>query len=372
MLIGERFSNGYTTGFDYLRVVLAVAVLCIHSFAVSYGKAGEIFLFQPPLRGLVTFVLPAFFALSGFLVSASLLRTRNIARFLGLRALRLVPALAVEVALCALVLGPLFTTQPLASYFSDPQFSAYFLNIVGHIQYLLPGLFRDNPYYHAVNVSLWTIPYELECYIVLTVLAVMGLVYRPVLLIAVVLVAHGAVIGRDVLRGAAELPMDGALPGRILLLSFLAGVVLFICRDRLTVTPIRAVAAALVSFAMLNLPYAPYFASFPIAYVTVAIGLTKPSKHPLLASGDYSYGIYLYAFPVQQAVAHLLPQYREWYINIALALPATVLLAFFSWHAIEKHALKLKGLIVGKTGKARTAKPQIATSARVSVAGDGH
>jgi peptidoglycan/LPS O-acetylase OafA/YrhL len=371
MSIEERFANGYTTGFDYLRVVLAVAVLCIHSFAVSYGRAGEIFLFEPPLRGLITFILPAFFALSGFLVSASLLRQRNVARFLGLRALRLVPALAVEVTLCGLLLGPLFTTLPLASYFSDPQFFTYFLNIVGHIQYLLPGLFRDNPYNQAVNVSLWTIPYELECYIALTVLAVIGLVYRRMLLIAGVILAHVAVIGRDLLRGAAELPMDGSLPGRILLLGFLAGVVLFVCREHITVTPLRTIAAAVVSFALLNLPYAAYFAAFPIAYVTIAIGLTRPPRHAFLASGDYSYGIYLYAFPVQQTVAHLLPQHREWYINIALALPVTILLAMFSWHAVEKHALKLKGLIAGKTGKARTAKPPMVAGAQVSVAGDG-
>ncbi|WP_018857877.1 acyltransferase family protein [Rhizobium sp. 42MFCr.1] len=371
MSIEERFANGYTSGFDYLRVVLAVAVLCIHSFAVSYGKAGEVFLFQPPLRGLITFVLPAFFALSGFLVSASLLRTRNVARFLGLRALRLVPALAVEVTLCALLLGPAFTTLPLASYVSDPQFSTYFLNIVGHIQYLLPGLFRDNPYYQAVNVSLWTIPYELECYVALTVLAVIGFVFRPALLIGVVVIAQLAVIGRDLMRGATDLPMDGALPGRILLLSFLAGVVLFVCRQHIKVTAPRAIAAAVVSFVMLNLPYAPYFAAFPIAYVTVAIGLTRPPKHPFIASGDYSYGLYLYAFPVQQTVAHLFPQHREWYLNIALSLPATILLAVFSWHAVEKHALKLKGLIAGKTGIARQAKPAMVAGARVSVAGDG-
>ncbi|MBW9118005.1 acyltransferase [Rhizobium cauense] len=371
MSIAERFANGYATGFDYLRVVLAVAVLCIHSFAVSYGKVGEVFLFEPPLRGLITFVLPAFFALSGFLVSASLLRTRNVARFLGLRALRLVPALAVEVTLCALLLGPVFTTLPLVSYFSDPEFLAYFWNIVGHIHYLLPGLFRDNPYYQAVNVSLWTIPYELECYIALTALAVIGVIYRPAVLIAAVVLAHLAVIGRDLWRGAAELPMDGALPGRILLLSFLAGVVLFICRDHIKVTPLRAIVAAIVSFVMLNLPYAPYFAAFPVAYVTVALGLTRPPKHRFLASGDYSYGIYLYAFPVQQTVAHLFPQHREWYLNIALALPITMLLAIFSWHAVEKHALKLKGLIAGKSGKARPATPSIVTGARVSVAGDG-
>lgn len=359
MSIKDRFANGFTSGFDYLRVVLAVTVLCIHSFAISYGKEGEEFLFQPPLRGVITFVLPAFFALSGFLVSASLLRTPNVFRFLGLRALRLVPALAVEVTLCALVLGPIFTTLPLQKYIADPQFSSYFLNIVGHIQYLLPGLFRDNPYNFAVNVSLWTIPYELECYVALTLLAVIGAAYRPVVLVGIVILAHLAVIGRDLVRGAAELPMDGALPGRILVLSFLAGVVLFVCREYIKITTARVIGAAVVSFMMLNLPYASYFAAFPIAYVTVAIGLTRPQRPRFLASGDYSYGIYLYAFPVQQTVAHLFPQHREWYLNIAVALPTTILLAMFSWHAVEKHALKLKGLIAGKPAKTKAVPPMV-------------
>ena len=70
-------------------------------------------------------------------------------------------------------------------------------------------------------------------------------------------------------------------------------------------------------------------------------------------------------------MAHLFPQHREWYLNIALALPATILLAVFSWHAVEKHALKLKGLIAGKTGNAGQAKPAMVAGARVSVAGDG-
>ncbi|WP_052182660.1 acyltransferase [Rhizobium sp. YS-1r] len=349
MSIGERFDGGYTSGFDYLRVALAISVLCIHSFAVSYGKSGEVFLFEPPLRGIVTFVLPAFFALSGFLVSASLLRTRNLARFLGLRALRLVPALAVEVTLCALLLGPIFTTFPLGIYFSDPQFWSYFWNILGHIHYLLPGVFRDNPFFQAVNVSLWTIPYELECYIALTILAATGIAHRRVFLLVAVGLAHLAVFGRDLLRGAADLPLDGALPGRVLLLCFLAGVVLFMYRDRVLLTPGRAVVAIALSFVMLNLPYAPFFAAFPIAYATVAIGLTGLPKHRFLASGDYSYGIYLYSFPVQQTVAHLFPSHREWYFNIALSLPLTLLLAVFSWHAAEKHALKLKGMILGRT-----------------------
>jgi peptidoglycan/LPS O-acetylase OafA/YrhL len=110
-------------------------------------------------------ILPMFFALSGFLVTGSLFRTRTLTEFIALRLLRLVPALAVEVTLSAVVLGALFTSLPIGQYFSDPAFWKYFLNIAGRIHYSLPGVFQDNPI-PIVNISLWTIPYELEWYLI--------------------------------------------------------------------------------------------------------------------------------------------------------------------------------------------------------------
>src|SRR3979409_2478824 len=98
-------ARGNTSGFDYLRMFLAVSVLFFHSFAVSYGRLGEAFLYERPLRGLIVLVIPMFFALSGFLVAGSYYRTRDLKKFVMLRVLRIAPALIVEVILCALILG---------------------------------------------------------------------------------------------------------------------------------------------------------------------------------------------------------------------------------------------------------------------------
>jgi peptidoglycan/LPS O-acetylase OafA/YrhL len=168
--------RGNTSGFDYLRLLLAIGVLCIHSFSTSYGQPGKRFFFYclgdrltPPA------ILPMFFALSGFLVAASYFRTKSVGAFVMLRVLRIAPALAVEVFLCALVLGSMFTTLPLTKYFSHPTFWSYFGNLIGWIHFLLPGVFENNPLNIAVNLSLWTVPYELECYIALMALALLGL-----------------------------------------------------------------------------------------------------------------------------------------------------------------------------------------------------
>jgi peptidoglycan/LPS O-acetylase OafA/YrhL len=69
----------------------------------------------------------------------------------------------------------MFTTLPLTKYFSHPTFWSYFGNLIGWIHFLLPGVFENNPLNIAVNLSLWTVPYELECYIALMALALLGL-----------------------------------------------------------------------------------------------------------------------------------------------------------------------------------------------------
>ena len=159
--------NGFTAGFDYLRIGLAIAVLVWHSYILSAGSAA---LYRAawggPFRFLLAIILPMFFALSGFLVAGSLERTRA-HQFVVLRALRLVPALAVEVTLSALLLGAFFTTLPLRRYLTSPELISYFGNIVGFVHFTLPGVFERNPAPGVVNSQLWTIPFELECYIVL-------------------------------------------------------------------------------------------------------------------------------------------------------------------------------------------------------------
>lgn len=198
--VAERMQacHGFTSGFDYLRLFLALSVLTYHSFGVVYGVEAAYKTWMGPWRSIVGCVLPIFFALSGFLVAASLERTRKLTTFMMYRTLRIVPALAVEVTLSALLIGPVLTSLSFREYFAHPDTWSYFYNIIGHIHYYLPGVFEGNPR-PQVNVSLWTIPYELECYIALFLLAVTGLVRRRLFLaVSLIVLMYLSVLGRGI------------------------------------------------------------------------------------------------------------------------------------------------------------------------------
>src|SRR5258707_701549 len=111
-------TNNQPTGFDYLRLILATAVIASHTVPTAYGKVVETHFLSGPIRPVVALILLMFFALSGFLVAGSLDRSRTIALFLGLRVIRIFPALGVEVILSALILGPIVTILPLPAYLS--------------------------------------------------------------------------------------------------------------------------------------------------------------------------------------------------------------------------------------------------------------
>ena len=74
----------------------------------------------------------------------------------------------------------------------------------------------------------------------------------------------------------------------------------------------------------------PFVGAF--ALPTAVLGLAREGKLP----ADLSYGVYIYAFPIQQ----LLVTYGH--LNHATAILAVIPFAAMSWFLVEKPALKLK------------------------------
>lgn len=339
---------GHDNNFNLLRVLAAFAVLYSHSYALSDGLgAGEPFrvMLDMSLGGIAVDI---FFVISGFLVCGSLLRRQSVLDFLKGRFYRVFPALLVMVALTVLLLGPLLTHATLDDYFSSKETIKYFYKnatLLGGVSYKLPGLFEGNPYPRAVNGSLWTLPEELHMYgYLLAGWLVLGIgllrgrrlaIFRGLLLV----VCAAAMSLRLI-----EIAHGGEAQATLRLLSmFFTGAAFQVVARRvpldwrifLVMLGGLSVAAAVDSrlFAAVFVLALPYLVLF-LAYV--------PSG-PLRAYnrvGDYSYGVYLYAFPIQQALAALLPGIGLWSM-VALAGLATLLCAVASWHLVEKPALAL-------------------------------
>jgi peptidoglycan/LPS O-acetylase OafA/YrhL len=343
--LAERLivSDGRPSGFDYMRLVLAISVALVHSWGLmDHGPtaAGGLKVNPLPgmsLPGLAAPILAMFFALSGFLVAGSMERSKTLLTFLGLRVIRIVPALAVEVLLSAFLIGTVVTTLPLASYFQDPLFWKYLRNLVGDIQYFLPGVFENNPVARIVNGALWTVPAELVCYLTLAGLVLLGGAAQRKFLVP--LATAGLVLAHLVLLSDKSLK-GGVFSWPLLVFCFLTGVSLFLYRDKIVWSfPLflGALTASIALFWFVPLGY--YFAILTITYVTVYVGLTNFKRISVIKGADYSYGIYIYHFVIIQFFIYLAaPPY--WWDNVLVCIPLSALFAACSWHFIEKPTQK--------------------------------
>jgi peptidoglycan/LPS O-acetylase OafA/YrhL len=372
-------SGGAGMGFDLLRLVLAILILLSHcswlvgSSGVMTSILNSIFHLSPEAasslaqatatvgndptvhqltglgRPITLSYLPMFFALSGFLVAGSALRTRRLIPFLGLRVLRLLPALFVEVTLSAIILGAIFTDRSLSSYYADPTFWTYFLNIVGEIHFHLPGVFTNNVT-DVVNSNLWTLPWEFQCYVVMSVMIVTGILYLRKALAILFAVATIALIYASLVDGFQVVPAQ--VGGPTLVYYFVAGVLMFLWRDKIVFHEVFFFIAAATCYVLMMWSRMVFIYPLLLTYITVFIGLFPFPRLSLLKSGDYSYGIYLYGFPVTQALLAGFPALHQ---NLVVAAPLAVIatgaFAALSWHGVEKYFLKLKRYIAPKSAK---------------------
>jgi peptidoglycan/LPS O-acetylase OafA/YrhL len=338
-----RFDPSRPNNFDLLRFVAATLVLVDHSDVLT-GRPGH-----PGPFGYETlggFAVAVFFIISGFLVAASWQRAPRLGPFALKRALRIVPAYAVVIALAALALGPLATELPLGSYFRHPLTWAYFRNLsFVELHYSLPGVFAHTPYPNAVNGSIWTLPIEVSMYAALAVLGFVGLMSRAAVSVLVALLAVGW-FGWGAEATAAPPLYFAALPTGYTLhlaLWFFSGSALWLWRGHVDYRADVAVALLVLLWWTEGTGAGALVAHGAFPYLVIwTAQLPFGWMNRFGRRGDFSYGMYLYAFPVQQALASV--GGAGW--PHALYLTACFLLclscAVASWHGIERPALRLK------------------------------
>ena len=331
--------DGTAPGADTLRFWLATGVIVYHSF----GMTGNVIPGVPDHAAAEfgkVILVPMFIALSGFLLAASATRT-DLRRFVMNRVLRIFPALIVLTLLTAFVIGPMFTTLPLAEYFSDAAFWRYLLVAASWISFKLPGVFVNLPASEVVNPSLWSIPVELQCYAAMLGMMLTGIIHRRVWvligLVAVLALSLSSVVmgGQNgvhfhISRFMTQFPY------------FMIGVVLYLYRDQVPRHIGLFWGCASVTLLMLMDGRHSVVLPLAVTYCAIFLATSALAKPPGLPGGDYSYGIYLYGGVAQQMVLYTMPEPYSWWLNVALALPVTFTLAIASWYIVEKPALDLR------------------------------
>jgi peptidoglycan/LPS O-acetylase OafA/YrhL len=316
-----------------LRHVAALLVVFGHSYRLSGAYPSRVDFIEWLLPGFYAgnFAVYVFFAISGFLVTASVLRKPGFRRYAWHRFRRIYPAYLLCILLSVCVLGPMFTTLPLREYFASGSTAWHYLaqNLSPvTLAWDLPGVFAHNPVANTVNGSLWSLGLEVRWYAYLGVLLLVGVVSRR-WLFTLVAIAFLGFASWEAMQGKPD-----PLEFRALSMVFMAGALLAQWREVVRVSHIGMLAFVLAC----ALSHGTR-AFFPLAVAAIAYGsywfayaLPAPRwpKHI-----DYSYGLFLYGFPVQQALLAAWPALGPLQL-FALATPIALALAALSWHFVER------------------------------------
>ena len=340
------YTSGHDNNFNLVRFIAALLVLVTHSFALATGQGDS-----EPLRvslgvTLGSIAVDVFFVTSGFLVSGSLLYRQNLKEFLAARALRIFPALWLSLFLTVVVLGLFFTTMNYQSFFTEIGTWKFLLRngvLLMGLAWELPGTFMENPAKGSVNGSLWSLPSEVKMYLLLAVLWFTAGAFKAVRVRLVSMACVGIALAGVAL--SLTYYRVGSQSNFIYLgAMFFSGAALQVLKD-------RVVMSNRIGICMLAILVTTAFAdrtAFEIAYrlllpyVVLYLATIPTGKiRSFNEIGDYSYGLYIYAFPVQQALVVLWIGINPYELMITSFL-VTMFFAIGSWYLVEKRALALK------------------------------
>jgi peptidoglycan/LPS O-acetylase OafA/YrhL len=334
-------SEGRANNLDALRFFAASLVIFSHAYPLTGHNDEPLSRLSHGEVNLGSLAVAIFFILSGFLVTQSWERRRSVTAFACARMLRVFPALAV-VTFGAVLLGRSFTSLPPDAYWGANETWDYLRTVLLFpMKFQLPGVFERNPL-HAVNGALWTIPFEVACYGALLILGALGGLRREAfaflvtLLLYVVFTENSAPLTqRDRLLGY-EL-WDYLRLGTL----FFVGSAAYLFRHHISLRlPYFLVAITICWIAVIFGAFFKVFAVFG-AYAVLYVGYGAP---PWLRNfgkyGDFSYGIYLTGFPVQQVFVATLPDHPPWF-NFLVSWPIALALALLSWRFVERPSLSL-------------------------------
>ncbi|MCD4556759.1 acyltransferase family protein [Schaalia sp. lx-100] len=323
---------------DLIRFVSAIAVIWSHSFSLTQGPHSlGAFLDQWTDQRLSFggMAVAVFFLYGGILIAKSCESHPDTRKFFIARCQRIFPQLIFIVLFSTFVWGGVLTTLSITDYLTNGETYRYLLNAILIPVHTLPGVFTFNPYPEVVNGSLWTLPVEFAayilCYLIFRLTAFRKKTYIWTIIVviacAIVYFAFFHLYMLSVVRAVLE---------------FYIGVCLWVWRDKIILRPSWGI---LSIFATIVLCYfgwdiAAMLVTFPYACLWLGWGTRRKFSH-FAKYGEFSYGIYLWAFPLQQTLVFLWPTPMHWAVNASLISLIAICGGIFNYHVIDKPVMNM-------------------------------
>ena len=348
--------KSYSNNFDSLRFLFACFVIITHSFPLTGNLESKEPLMQIT-NGQLSFSfigLKGFFIISGYLIYQSFERSRTIISFLWKRVLRIFPAFILMSFIVTFILGLIASDLNVINYLKDHGTYFYFfdsINLFFHeYNSCLPGVFVSNSHGCEVNGSLWTISYEFLFYIAFIFifflkkykLVLKGLFTGILLLLLFLQFKYiNPYFKQEVYLLGSSIGIKALIDFGI---YFIAGILLSLYKiEEIKKRNWLTLILLVIFLISLCLNVFRFLSPFVLSPIVIMLGLRKASFLPFLRkTGDLSYGIYLWAFPIQQTLAQYLNPSP--FLMIILTTLICIPFAYMSWHKIEKPALELKSI----------------------------
>lgn len=337
MKISEILSRD-NNNLDLFRIILASMVIIGHTEALNGFNDNWVdpikYFFPYIYSG--SFAVQMFFFISGLLVANSLFKSQNPTKFIISRLFRIYPALVFIITITAIIIGPILTSHTFSSYFSDPITFKYFEWLSFKMSFNLPGVFENNLYKFAINGSLWTLLFEVYCYIAL--LGIYLLIQKRAyvlwnIIFLLILVDH-LLPQRFIFNWLYDFKEITIIP-----ICFALGVFFANNAEKITINGKSAIGAIIAVYCLRNTSFEH------ITLITSsAILILYLSSNTIILKFrpkyDISYGVYLWGFLVQQSVYHYIGKVHP-LLHMSISIFISIIFGLITFILIEQNFIKL-------------------------------